>query len=149
MREDDVRTLEAQLKALLRRQRREWAPTAGLSRSAVHVLGAVAGRPGGRPPRQIAEEQVMTSSNVAAALRELEAAGLVTRHRDDLDNRRVNVILTAAGRALVDERRAVRDSWLGEAIDALLDDEEHAALLAAGRLIERLARFRAAPGKPV
>lgn len=87
----------------------------------------------------------MTSSNVAAALRELDSGGFIDRRRDEIDTRRVNIHLTDAGQHLVAESRAERDSWLRAAILSLLNDEEQATLLAAGGLLERLAGFETDP----
>ena len=84
--------------ALRRRQRRAEVPVGGLSQSAVRVLSAAFRAGGAGQPAQLADETRMTSSNVAAALRELEAAALVVRQRDDRDARRVNVRLTRPGR---------------------------------------------------
>ena len=143
MDETDVRMLQARLKAFQRRQRAERIPVAGLSSSAVRVVGTIA-RTGGCQPGQIVDELQMTTSNVAAALRELDAVNVIQRRRDEGDARRVNVTLTDVGERLVAENRAARDSWLADAIDALLDDDEQATLWAAGVLLERLARFDAA-----
>jgi DNA-binding MarR family transcriptional regulator len=138
--EGDVRTLQMQLNELRRRQRREQAPVGGLSHTAVRVLGAVARRPDEAQPSQVGDELKMTSSNVAAALRELDAGGYIRRDRDAVDTRRVNIGLTSKGQQLVIQTRAERDSWLGGAIEAELDDREQAVLLEAGRLVERLAQ---------
>ena len=139
MDESQARVLQAQLKALQRRQRRESPPPPGLARSSTAVLGAVARRPEGCQPGQVADELVMTTSNVAAALRELEDAGLVVRRREETDSRRVQVSLTPEGAALVAATRHGRDSWLVAAAEELLDEREQATLLEAGHLIERLA----------
>lgn len=144
MDEIDVRLLQAQLKAFQHRQRAERVPVAGLSSSAVRVLGAVARRADGCQPGHIVEELQMTTSNVAAALRELESGGFIHRRKDGADARRVNILLTDAGRKLVAESRAARDSWLSDAIAALLDEDEQATLLTAGVLLERLSQLDAA-----
>ncbi len=129
------------MKAFQRRQRRDRTLVAGLSSSSVRVLGAIARRGDGCQPGQIVEELAMTTSNVAASLRELEAAGVIRREKDGADARRVNVRLTADGETLVAENRAARDTWLGEAMDALLTADEQATLIAAGDLLERLTLF--------
>jgi DNA-binding MarR family transcriptional regulator len=134
-------TLQRQLRALIRRQRREGVPVEGMTRLNLRVLGAVARGKGQAQPRLLAEELVMTSSNVAAALRDLEARGLVTRRKDEEDSRRVNVALTEEGARVVHESRAVRVGWLGEAIEALLTEEEQRTMLEAGRLMERLSGY--------
>lgn len=129
------------MKLLQRRLRHEVRPVHGVSRTALQVLAAVVRLPEGPQPRLIAEELQMTSSNVAAALRELEAAGFVRRRKDVTDARRVLVLATEPGRAEVADVRHERDTWLGRAMEALLDPEEQRALLAAGALMQRLAEF--------
>ena len=145
MNDDDLDRLLGQLRALKRRQRRERPPVEGLSRSAVRVLGAVARSDGGAQPTQIGAELVMTSSNVAAALRELTGAGLVSRLGDEADTRRVNITLTAAGERLVADSRATRDIWLIEGMRDLLTKEEEKVLVAAGSILERLADYHSNP----
>jgi DNA-binding MarR family transcriptional regulator len=137
----EVRVLQTQLKSLQRRQRREWTPVAGLSQPSLRVLGAIARHDGVCQPSDIAEELRMTTSNVAAALRALEARDFVVRRRSTADTRRVDVSLTVAGRQLVADTRTERDGWLQTAIEATLDDAEQALLLAAGQLIERVSGF--------
>jgi DNA-binding MarR family transcriptional regulator len=139
MKDNDLNRLLGQLRALQRRQRRERPPIEGLSRSAVRVLGAVARSDGGAQPTQIGVELVMTSSNVAAGLRELTREGLVSRLADEADTRRVNITLTPAGERVVADNRATRDIWLIEAMRDLLTNEEEDVLLAAGATLERLA----------
>ena len=127
--------------ALRRRQRREQVPVGSLSQSAIRVLSTTARVGGETQPAQLADETSMTSSNVAAALRELESEGLVVRRRDENDARRVNVSLTPAGSAMVTESRGIRQAWLARAIDALLDEREQRVLAEAGELIGRLAGY--------
>jgi DNA-binding MarR family transcriptional regulator len=141
MDDHEVRLFRAQMKLLQRRLRREALPVHGLSRTALQVATAVVRRPEAPQPRQIAEELGMTSSNVAAALRELEAAGYVVRRKDSADARRVSVIATEHGRSVLASVRSERDTWLGRAVESLLDPEEQRVLLAAGALMMRLADF--------
>ena len=147
MDDEDLNRLLGQLRALQRRQRRERPPIDGLSRSAVRVLGAVARSDGGAQPTQICTELVMTSSNVAAALRELTREGLVSRFADEADTRRVNIRLSPAGERLVADHRATRDMWLVDALRDLLTREEEDVLIAAGAILERLAGYHANPGQ--
>ncbi|SEG91676.1 transcriptional regulator, MarR family [Actinacidiphila yanglinensis] len=140
MEDREVLRLRGQMRQLQRRLRREGGPTHGVSRTARQVLAAADRMPDAQP-RRLAGELQMTSSNVAAALRELEAAGFVSRSRDVADARRVLVSVTPAGRAAVAGTRSERDTWLGRAVEALLDPEEQQVLIAAGTLLERLAGF--------
>jgi DNA-binding MarR family transcriptional regulator len=139
MRDDAVRTFRRQVKALQRRLRQE-VPPRGLSRSALQVLAAVARAPGASPG-EVAAELQMTSSNVAAALREAEAAGFVERRKHPEDARRARLTATPAGAEVVAELRNERDTWLGRAVDAVLTAEEQRVLVEAGRLMERLAGY--------
>ncbi|MBT2504270.1 MarR family winged helix-turn-helix transcriptional regulator [Curtobacterium sp. ISL-83] len=141
MREADVRRLQEQLKAFHRRQRKEWSSPEGLTQTAVRVIGSIARQPEGSQPGLVSDDLGLASSNVAAALRELESRGLVTRTRDVQDTRRTNLHLTVAGEALVASSRDERDDWLSRAIDAVLDDNQQAVLLEAGLLLEKLSQY--------
>jgi DNA-binding MarR family transcriptional regulator len=144
MRDDEVATFRAQLKMLQRRLRRELPPGQQLSRTHLQVLGAIDRLPNGPQPSQVAAILQMTSSNVAAALRELDEAGLIQRERDEADARRVRLALTARGIELVAKFRAERDTWLGRAVEAMLTPGEQRSLVAAGQLLERLAQYEPA-----
>jgi DNA-binding MarR family transcriptional regulator len=141
MNDDEVRQLRSQLRLLQRRLRRESLPVPGLSRTLLQVLSTIARLPPGSQPRQLADELRMTSSNVAAALRELQTAGLIRREKDAGDARRVLVSATEKGAGLVSDFQSERDTWLGQAIEGMLTDDEQHVLLEAGRLIQRLAQY--------
>ncbi|WP_433041316.1 MarR family winged helix-turn-helix transcriptional regulator [Dactylosporangium sp. CS-033363] len=141
MEREDVRLLLERLGALWRRQRRERVALAGLSQSGMRLLAAVNRLGGVAQPARLADETQMTSSNVAATLREVEAAGLVARDRDDTDARRVNVSLTPAGAGLVAQSRGAREAWLAAAIDDLLTEREQQVLAEASDLLARLAAY--------
>lgn len=61
----------------------------------------------------IAERLALESSTVTPLVKRMEAAGLLTRHRNPRDERQVQVMLTDAGRAMRD-----RCGCLGEALVA-------------------------------
>jgi DNA-binding MarR family transcriptional regulator len=148
MEDDAIRRFRMQMRTLGRRLRRELPPVRGVSRSAVQVLRVVSRGP--EPsPGDVAERLRMTSSNVAAALRELESAGLLRRVRDPEDGRRVQLSLTSAGAEAVSCVHAERDTWLGRAIAATLSDGELRTLLAAGELMQRLAEYEDADSAAV
>lgn len=141
MDEREVRLLRTRLQELHRRQRRETPPIEGIGGTSARVLGAIARAEGGAGPGAIAAELAMTSSNVAAALRELDAAGLVVRVADPEDRRRVRLLLSRAGEAAVAAHRHGRDEWFAAAIEAELDPAEQELLMRVSPLIERLARW--------
>ncbi len=138
------------MRLLQRRLRREVWPAPGassaMSRPVMQVLFTAA-RCREVSPREIGDELRMTSSNVAAALRELDDAGLVRREPDPVDGRRVRVSVTPEGAAFVAQFRGERDSWLGQAMRAKLTAEEQQLLFRAGELMARLAEFEI-PGGP-
>ena len=140
MNDEEVRRFRKQMRLLQRRLRQELSPVAGLSRGELRVLGVIA-RTTDITPREVADELRMTSSNVAAALRDLEAAELLSRERDPADGRRVQLSLTSQGDELVAGFRHERDTWLGRAIATQLTAEESACLARAGELMDRLSRF--------
>ncbi|UOZ04875.1 MarR family winged helix-turn-helix transcriptional regulator [Amycolatopsis sp. WQ 127309] len=139
MRDDEIERLRTQLKLLQRRLRQEALPVTGLSLSAARVLGAVARSPEDAQPGNLAEQLTMSAPNVSAALRELDAADMIARTKDPGDARKVRIVLTTHGREMVARSRHERDSWLGQAITSLLDEQEQQLLLLAGNLMERLA----------
>lgn len=141
----DIERLRNQLKLLQRRLRREGLPAEGVSRSALLVLAAAAVAAGDVNPRLLATRLQMTSSNVAAALRELETAGLVIRFKDPHDGRKVRIQVTEQGRAVDARRRSERHSWLGRAIETQLDEHEQQLLRTAGELIERITGYDDVP----
>lgn len=133
--------LQGQLRMLQRRLRSESSAGQGLSRTLFRVLGAIERLADGATPSRVAEDLQMTSSNVAAALRELDAGGLIRRQRDPDDARRVLLFLTDRGSAAVAAFRAERDTWLGRAVGSTLTRREQQELFAAGRLLQRLAEY--------
>jgi DNA-binding MarR family transcriptional regulator len=119
-------------------------PLEGVSRTAARVLRVVArgcgdDRDQGMRPGQIAEALGMTTSNVAAALRELEDAGYIARRRAAGDARRIAVVLTTHGADVVAAHRALRVDGLREAVEGALTPDEQARLAAVIPLIGRVA----------
>jgi DNA-binding MarR family transcriptional regulator len=138
MEHEEASRLRRQLMTLQRRIRREMK-TGPVALSDALVLGAIERHRGNASPGQIAEDLVMTTSNVAAALRSLEAAGLISRQRDSDDARRVHIELTEQGRRLVVDDRRRRDDWLRDTINASMSPREQKILQQAGELMSRLA----------
>jgi DNA-binding MarR family transcriptional regulator len=89
----------------------------------------------------------MQSSNLAAALRDLEAKKLIVRTQDVEDRRKIRVRLSAAGRKLLYDNRARRERWLAETMNACLTASECADLIKAGPLLERIMSH-SDPGVP-
>ncbi|GAA4615225.1 hypothetical protein GCM10023195_66960 [Actinoallomurus liliacearum] len=101
----------------------------GLHLGQDHLL-AVLWRQDGRTPGEVAAALNVTTANVVKAATRMATAGLLTRRRDDRDNRLVRLWLTDAGRALQEpierERRLIE-----ERVTADLTPDERRHLLSA------------------
>jgi DNA-binding MarR family transcriptional regulator len=130
--------LRVVLGRIVRRLRAERAGRRGLPLAQVVVLGRLdRGGPSGISALAAAEH--MRPQSMAATVAALEAAGLVARHPDPEDRRRVAIDLTAAGREVLAADRARREGWLAEAIRTDLTARERRLLAEATGLLSRLA----------
>ncbi|WP_404867633.1 MarR family winged helix-turn-helix transcriptional regulator [Kitasatospora griseola] len=109
----------------------------GLHLGQNHLLAAL-WEQDGRPPGEIAAALNVTTPTVVKMATRMATAGLLTRQRDDRDNRLVRLWLTDAGRALQEpveaERWAMEDHVLAD-----LTPAERALLLAALTKVHRAA----------
>lgn len=139
MSEDEIDRFRDQVKALYQRMRREQPVIDGMPRSALQVLTAADSARSPMHPGQLAAQLHMTTPNMAAALRELEAHGLITRLPDPADKRQKFVHVTEIGHRVVAENRESRHAWLRDAIERSLAERERALLFQAGEIMQRLA----------
>ncbi|NMD57389.1 MULTISPECIES: MarR family transcriptional regulator [Tsukamurella] len=102
------------------------------------VLGSL-DRGGPATPAELGEAHHVRAQTLTPALNALADAGLVRRRRDEADRRRQYVELTAEGRAVIAEDRAVRNAWLETAMAERLTDLERGVLLLAGPVLAKLA----------
>jgi len=84
---------------------------------------------------EIAEKAQLSPASVSAMLDDLERDGIVTRVRSETDRRRVLVLLTDEGRAVLTKRRRL---WLKRWDTALADVPER-DLAAATDVLHRIA----------
>jgi DNA-binding MarR family transcriptional regulator len=134
----EVTTFRNQFMNLSRRLRRE-AHADDRSWVQLQLLGAIERAGDAATPTTLGESENMRSSNLAAALRELDAEGLIIRIPDAEDRRKVRVRLSRAGREVLHANITRREQWLADAIERCLTREDRALLFEAGELLDRIA----------
>ena len=102
------------------------------------VLGRL-DREGPASTSDLAAAERMRPQSMAQTVRDLEAAGLVSRRPDPDDGRRALVELTALGRERVHAARAQRESRLSEILERDLTPAERETLREAVALLRRIA----------
>jgi DNA-binding MarR family transcriptional regulator len=96
-------------------------------------------REGSLGTSDLAQRERMRPQSMAETIKELETDGLVLRHPDPTDGRRMLIALTTAGRELIRRERARREEWLATAIAHELSGGEQETLARATDLLRRLA----------
>jgi DNA-binding MarR family transcriptional regulator len=124
---------------LLMRRLRAAAPSdaSGLSWTHMAVLSRLA-NDGPATTAELARAEGMKPQSMGAVVASLEERHLVARVPHPTDGRQMTVDLTPAGVAIRKQAKEARHTWLAAAM-ARLTREEQATLVAAGRLIKRLA----------
>jgi DNA-binding MarR family transcriptional regulator len=90
---------------------------------------------------ELARAEDVRPQTMGATIAALEARGLVTRHHDDSDGRRVLLTLTDEGRKISERKHTARSEQFARALTAGgFTDEELETLASAAPLIDRLAR---------
>ena len=139
-----ITSFRTQFMNLSRRLRRE-AQSDDRSWTRLQLLGAIERAGDTATPTMLGELESIRSSNLAAALRELDADGLIARTPDAEDRRKVRLRLTGTGRKVLHENIARREQWLADAIEQALTKQERALLFKAGELLDRVASYRQQP----
>lgn len=116
-----------------------------------YLILSVLGEADGATVGAIAERLALESSTVTPPVKRLEQAGLVERRRSRMDERQVQVWLTDAGRAMVDEsaclsRTLVERSGMDLAQIGSLNRQVRSLLRALGDWDEAAPVDPAAPG---
>jgi len=101
----------------------------------------------GRTPGEVAAALRVTTPTIVKMATRMAAAGLLTRRRDDRDNRLVGLWLTEAGRALKEPVLAARES-LEREVTAGLTETERRRLLAALATVYQAASAMLAQASP-
>lgn len=95
-------------------------------------------RAGSASPGRLANAERITPQAMGMTLAALAERGLVERHPDPADGRRVVISLTEAGHRVVGNKRTARTEQVARALAARFTPEERRTLAAAAPLIERL-----------
>ena len=88
----------------------------------------------------LARLEQISPQSMGATLSALEARGLVERHPDPADGRRVVTSLSEAGLQALRNKRNARVEQLARALSSGFTDSELQQLMAAAPLLERLAQ---------
>ena len=88
----------------------------------------------------LAKLEQISPQSMGATLAGLETRGLVARHPDPEDGRRVVLSVTAAGQRILQDKRNARTDQLAQALSARFTPDEIRQLAVAAPLLERLAQ---------
>ncbi len=121
----------------LEKQRSQYLAEWDADRGTVDILGMLrrSGEPYRRTAGDLTKHSLITSGGVSQRLEKLERAGLVTRHVDTADRRRVEVQLTEQGVQLIDSVFGDVTRRDAATLNSVLDDHEQEALT---RLLRKL-----------
>lgn len=88
---------------------------------------------------ELAEHERVTAPSMNRTVNCLADNGYIERVADETDRRKMNILLTEHGNAVVTETVRRRDAWLMEVLTELTDDER-ATLAAASKIMGRIAK---------
>lgn len=140
--EPDVQDLAAALRVsvgMLLRRLRQVRPDDDLSLPESSALARL-DRTGPATPGALAKVEQISPQSMGTTLAALESRGLVERHSDPADGRRVVLSVTDAGLKLLRNKRGARTEQLAKALSAGFTQDELRQLAVAAPLLERLAQ---------
>ncbi len=136
-----VRTTDALLREFERRRRE----IADLSASAFQTLSILEGAGEALPGHGVAERLLVRCASMTSLLDTLERRGLIERHPNPVDRRKVLIHMTDAGRAIVDQMFPVVHAASTEAF-AHLSDSDRAQLIESLSIVRtRLSEISSSP----
>ena len=101
---------------------------------------------GAATPGELAAAEQLQPQSLTRVIADLEAEGLLTRHRDERDGRQRVLEITAAGVFALAEDMDARDAWLERAIEQeRLTETEIQVLYLAGVIMDRLSGLGRSP----
>jgi DNA-binding MarR family transcriptional regulator len=137
----DVTEVAAALRVaigLLVRRLRQTQPEGELTLAETSALSRL-DRAGPATSSDLAKQDRISPQSMGATLAALEQRGLIERHRDPEDGRRIVLSISAAGRRVISDRRGARTEQIAAALHTGFTDGELGQLLAVVPLLERLA----------
>ena len=140
--EPDVGDVAAALResiGLLLRRMRQRAPEGELTLPESAAMTRLS-RCGPTTSSALAKLEQISPQSMGATLAGLEARGLVARHADPQDGRRVVLSVTEAGQQVLQDKRNARTEQLAQALAARFTPDELRQLAAVAPLLERLAQ---------
>jgi len=123
------REVAARLRPVLLRLARELRREVhqlGITGGQAMLLAVIEGNPG-LSLKELAESERMSPAAMSGHVDRLEKAALVRRVRDEVDRRRVGLVLTREGTAMLRRVRSQRTAWLAERLKRL-DPEQVRAI---------------------
>jgi DNA-binding MarR family transcriptional regulator len=138
-RRPDTALLASDLRVVLGRLVRRLRAEHRFPLSHATVLGRL-DREGAQSTSDLALAERVRPQSMAQIVGDLEADGLIERHPDPGDRRRMLIEPTEQGREALGQDRRNREGWLARAIADTLSAEEQATLARAVKLLERLAQ---------
>lgn len=124
---------------MLMRRMRQQQPDGGLTLPENAALVRL-NRGGPTTSSALAKLEQISPQSMGATLAALEARGLVARHPDPEDGRRVVLSATEAGQQVLQDKRNARAQQLAQALSAWFTPDEIRQLAATAPLLERLAQ---------
>ena len=134
-----VRTTTELLAGLDRRRR----AVSHLSAAAIQVLAIVEDEP--LPPHVIVDRMLVTSGTMTSLLDRLEAKGLVRRSSHPDDRRKILVLITDAGRQVLDSVLPVTHAFSRELFSGFSSQEQEQLIGFLTRIRGRVRELRDAP----
>ncbi|MFD8911609.1 MarR family winged helix-turn-helix transcriptional regulator [Streptomyces sp. NPDC059575] len=131
----DVRTVISRL----RRRILKASEVDDLTLGQASVLARLSDK-GGVTASELAADEGVRHQSMTATVAALAAMGLLERHPDPDDGRRLLIVLTDEGRRRVEEGRQARTEWLAERLLERCTEDERQTVIAAMAVLERLTR---------
>jgi DNA-binding MarR family transcriptional regulator len=138
----DVRDVAATLRVtigLLLRRMRQVQVAGGVTVPETSALARL-DRCGPATSSTLARLEQISPQSMGATLSSLEGRGLIERHPDAQDGRRVVLSLTEAGHKVLRDKRDARTEMLAQALADRFTPDEIGQLVAVVPLLERLAQ---------